>query len=613
MQSSILQIFVIAILCICCSSEGGAPEVASVGEQHAALCRNESEQLIRICHYAAHDAHPRIMTVPVSALASHVKHGDALAPVRLRNGSDCTAPHLPAAAVTATAVTDRSGAAILLVPDTNIRIRALARDSLGTAVQGTTVQLVASGSSYVIVARGASGSTRFAPTFVEGNLLDARPGSAPTIIVNIVMSLVSSTFPGGAFFDSTTSSFQFIANQFSSTTECFTRAEFKSFVETFCATASTTSGLIFSGLTLGTSGSLSLVGGAIIDIGGLGCGAAAQGIADSLFASSTKPLMIRGFGLSLPLIPGTNTLIAPIPTFPIAFQVVGPCGGACCDSSAADPCTVVSRETMCSAGPAAYIDGADCNPSICPTEYTLSVSRGGPAAAAGQVFSILDPRIDCGPPTASSPRTSCVATVADGDVVLLGAAVQAGSGAEFVSWGGDCIGAANSMPLVITGDTTCFAVFDCPQSTSWDAGTASCAPCAGTSSGAAATGIAEGSVQFSTSEGVFYQGQFFAFSEYIEAGPIAGPDAADAEPICRCEVRDSLSVVWAQTIAPSSSFATGALPLGEYTMSCMCGSRSSINHEWGIYCSEGGDGRIVNITCGSVPHEHFMITGNCND
>jgi len=171
-------------------------------------CRDATQDCgpIRICHFDENDV-PQILEVKRSGFPSHLDHGDALAPESVQSDVDCLAPQLPHQPVSTAGVTGADGAVRLVVPDTNIRFVAHVTDADGSPLSGMATMLLAVESDYLIVVQDISKAPLYAPTFAEGSLLDARPGSGLTV-VSVLMDTAKSciaTFscPSGQMWDGT--------------------------------------------------------------------------------------------------------------------------------------------------------------------------------------------------------------------------------------------------------------------------------------------------------------------------------------------------------------------------------------------------------------------------
>jgi hypothetical protein len=107
-------------------------------------------------------------------------------------------------------------------------------------------------------------------------------------------------------------------------------------------------------------------------------------------------------------------------------------------------------------------DGARCR------QPQLAVQRVGEAARGGLATSAPGTSIDCG--------ATCTGNVDLGAALTLEARSAPGANVTFAGWGADCAaaGAADTVSLAITGDTSCSAEFECGGGKAWDDKQQSC-------------------------------------------------------------------------------------------------------------------------------------------
>jgi hypothetical protein len=383
-------------------------------------CRDD---LVRICHFPPGTQSPRIIEVSERALASHLAHGDGLAPESVQSNADCLVPQPPADPVSATASTGVDGIATFVIPATNIRVVAAVTDEQGSPLAGMQLTLIAAETGYLVVAQDPADVPTYAPAFAEGSLLDARPGSAPTLAASIVMQGFTATFPGLGILQSGGTIPGFVASQFyASEDRCLSREEFRAIYQWQCEVvlaatgiaasaagipasegaaavaalfslavseattvvnfacsvpgplcelvveASTAIGLQGSTAAFGVAPSPSgfqlLVANYAASLGAFGCSAAADEAAEQVFGA-TSFMSMRQY---------TTPLLGPgVSGVPLYFQSLGPCGGACCDSSSPDPCTDVRSGNQCATEPdGGYHEGDFCSSDPCaPPEADL--------------------------------------------------------------------------------------------------------------------------------------------------------------------------------------------------------------------------------------------------
>lgn len=341
---------------------------------------------IRICYFDERDA-PHIIEVERSAFTAHLEHGDGLAPDSVQTDADCLVPQPPPEPVSAVATTGEDGVARFVIPGTNIRVVAAVTDENGVSLPSVNLTLLTAGGDYLLIGQDLSEAPSYAPAFVEGSLLDARPGSAPTVAANIVMQVFNSTFPGGGLLDPGGTIPEFVVNQFVSTSDaCFTEEEFRRLLSLFCQGGIRGTVSILAGVT-GAPKLVSFVlpGAASLTL----CPSLAANGAANTFQGLSFPLRIRQY--EPPFLPGV-----PVPVY---FEALSPCGGACCGTTNTNDCSNTSAAGSCATG--VYSEGTYCSadPCECPTG-TVECAGGicvADTCGGGASMNPATCMCDCGP------------------------------------------------------------------------------------------------------------------------------------------------------------------------------------------------------------------------
>lgn len=349
---------------------GHTEQALSFGPSRRAPARCASDA-VRICHFAGKKNSAEIIEVSERALRAHLAHGDGLAPASVQTDSDCLVPQPPPKPVSVTATTGDDGEAQFVIPATNIRVVATVNDKNGMPLSGISLTLLAVGADYFIIGQDPRESPAYAPAFAEGSLLDARPGSAPTVRANVVMQLFHSTFPGGGLFSEGATIPEFVLNHFVSISEeCLTEDEFRQLAFTQCVAGSVAPDSRLEAVLLIFDVDIFVLELAMVAKDIAECKSDAAVRATQLFQSAGAPLLrIRQYQPPLPL-PG-------VPSVPLFMQNLGACGGACCLASGGS-CLDVKDIQSCSTTNS-YHNGVYCSAHPCG-EADLAIS---PFAAPG--------------------------------------------------------------------------------------------------------------------------------------------------------------------------------------------------------------------------------------
>lgn len=191
----VLVLAALAMLCVGgCAADAGdeeGTEAVTALQLRRESTRKGSRQCpkdkVRICHFEGKKHSARIIEIPERALPAHLAHGDGLAPDSVETNADCLVPQPPPEPVSVSGTTGDDGVARFVIPETNIRVVVAVVDVNEVALAGMRVALGASGNRYLIVVQDNGAPPLLAPALIDGDLLDARPGSAPTINANVTM------------------------------------------------------------------------------------------------------------------------------------------------------------------------------------------------------------------------------------------------------------------------------------------------------------------------------------------------------------------------------------------------------------------------------------------
>ncbi len=303
---------------------------------------------VRICHFAGGGA--KLLTVSENALPAHRAHGDVPAPSSVRTDADCLVPQPPPAPVAQTGTSDAQGVASFLIPETNVIARIVVRDEDGAPVSGAKTQILVAGNDYLVTS--VDPGRRLAPAFAEGRISDARPGSAPQLVVQLVMKIFSATFPAGKLLQTAGNLPAFVRAHFTTDVRCFTRDEYAAFVANACENAH---GLVKDFLfeIILPAGAVSTAVGFLWDIPiSDACAPIAAQDANRAYAGQPLPLQMRVY--HPPLLPGVTL-------YPMFFEQLGNCGGACCVAQGPQ-CELASDVQKCAG---TYKPGVSCNAHPC--------------------------------------------------------------------------------------------------------------------------------------------------------------------------------------------------------------------------------------------------------